>query len=78
MSTEYRVTLTRCGRGAPPEPFAVSGEDADELAFHIFVVARRRLLSRDVNVTVDLDSNTVNVYAGFQHVGEGTIERVSP
>lgn len=75
----YKVTFSRLGRGAPPEPFTVSSEnsDPDELASHIFTVARKRLISRDVEVVVDVEDLSVRVYAGFQNAGEGVLELVA-
>jgi len=84
LVSEYRVTMTRLGRGDPPPPFIVNDErhprepwDAIEEA--VFKMARKYLVSRgfDVGVVFDGEWNghaKVKVFAGFHTAGEGTVE----
>lgn len=73
----YSVSFTRLGRGGPPPDQVYEGvANADALAERIYRLARQRLISTAVEVVVDLEQGTANVYAGFQHVGEGTVTKI--
>lgn len=83
----WKFDWQRLGRGTPPPPtFVDISPDpwstlADRLAEAAYDIARPRLISRDVDVTVDLDAETysvgsVDVCAGWHHVGTGLVVRV--
>ena len=83
----WKFDWERLGRGTPPPPtFVDIAPDpwstlADRLAEAAFDIARPRLISRDVNVTVDLDAESyatgaVTVTAGWHTAGTGLVVRV--
>jgi len=79
MSTNYRVTFERIGRNHDVEPMTFEEvDDADELAALVFQRSRRYLLSREVDVVVDLEEMTGRIYTGFRPAGSFTIEEVQP
>jgi hypothetical protein len=51
----YTVQFERVGRNYDVPPLTVEGDNADEIAFHIYTYARKFLASRDVEVLVKLD-----------------------
>ncbi len=68
------VTFERIGRSHDVPPLTL--DDAltgDETAAAIYTVARRHLMSRDVEVVVDGDR--VHIFAGMHNGGGGTITR---
>lgn len=67
------VQFKRLGRNHQPPSVAVESGDPDVIAQAVFAHARRYLVSNDINVIVDLDANTVTVYAGFHIAGEGRV-----
>lgn len=80
MSDTYEVTFSRLGRGGPAGPYLMGASNVDELAETIHRRARTRLLSRAVEVAVELDEagnfGEGSVFAGAQRVGEFTVKRV--
>jgi hypothetical protein len=76
-STKYRVMFDRIGRKKEVAPLTVDARDADELAEHIYRYARPHLLSRDVEVSADLEAGKGIVFCGFNNGGTFTIERVA-
>lgn len=77
MST-YRVTFERIGRNHNVEPMSFEDvNDPDELAALIYERGRRHLMSRGVDVTVDLGDMTGRFYAGFRPAGDFTIEELA-
>ncbi|MFD4855070.1 hypothetical protein [Streptomyces atratus] len=80
--TKYRVTYQRVGRhggrnGSPaPAPLTVWAVTADGLAEHIAKDVRPYILSSGAEVTVDLETMTGSVFAGFRTAGAFTLEAV--
>jgi hypothetical protein len=74
----YRATFTRIGRNHTVPPL-VTGPVANgnELADLIYDYARPHLMSRCVDVAVDLDGLQGNIFCGFQSGGDFTLEAVT-
>lgn len=75
MRESYRVVSKRIGRGV--EPLLVQVEDADKLVQRVYDNARPQLLSRDVEVVVNLSERRGAIFAGMNNGGSFTVERVS-
>lgn len=73
MGARYHVEFSRIGRTHNPPALETTAESADELAEKVLGHARSYLLSRDIEVTVDLASLTTFIFAGVQHAGSGTV-----
>lgn len=69
----YTCTFDRIGRNHGIEPLAAAVVDADDLAAVVFEYARPHLLSRNVNVLVDLEKMTGVILCGFHTGGRFTI-----
>jgi hypothetical protein len=65
----YIVTFDRIGRNHHVPPLHRDAADADELAEAIYRYARPHLMSRDVEVVVDLDKMTGHILCGFNSGG---------
>lgn len=78
--TQFRVTYERVGRhggrsGRPaPAPLTVWAIGADGLAEHVLKDVQPYLLSRDVEVFVDLDTLRGRIFAGCNNGGTFAIE----
>ena len=68
----YTCTFERIGRNHAVPPLAVAGDDAAEIAFHIYAYARKFLASRDVEVIVSLDELRGSI--NFGRFGTFTLE----
>lgn len=73
-----RVTFARIGRNRAVPPLDVKAADADDLAEQIHRYARPHLLSRDVEVVVDLAEMRGTIFCGFQSGGSFTLEHRAP
>jgi hypothetical protein len=60
----HRVEFVRIGRNHNVPPIEVSAANADEIAEVVWRVARRHLISRDFDVTVDLDAGKGYIEGG--------------
>jgi len=74
----YLVKFERVGRNHDVAPLNVVGDDPNEIAEQIFRYAAPKLLSRDVDVHVDLSDRTGCITAGFHNAGNFTLEPVQP
>jgi hypothetical protein len=76
----YRVTFEdgRIGRRRDINPVIVNATDADELAEAVFRYAKPFLMSRDVEVSADLEAMSGTIYCGLHIGGKYTIETVDP
>lgn len=76
--TTYRVTHDRIGRNHNIKPMVFEDvTDPDELAALIFEKGKRHLMSRDVEVAVNLFDLTGFWLAGMRPAGNFTIETVN-
>lgn len=69
----YVCTFERIGRTHTVPPLVVDDGDADEIAFHVYNYARKYLLSRDVEVVVNLAELRGTIYAGMHLGGSFTL-----
>lgn len=76
---KYLVTFNdrRIGRNRQVEPLQCEADDADQLAALIYRYARPHLLSRDVEVVVDLEKMAGGIFAGIQNVGTFALTEVA-
>lgn len=65
---KYLCRFERVGRNHSVPPLGVEGDSADEIAFHIYTYAKKYLMSRGVEVSVDLEKLQGTIYCGM-HVG---------
>lgn len=72
----YRVEFDRISGNHTVPSLKVYAAHADELAEKVWRYAHPRCLSRDVTVSVDLDTMTGRVHSGFQTAGRFTIARL--
>jgi hypothetical protein len=70
---KYVVTFDRIGRSRDVAPLECDATCADELAEQVYRYARPHLLSRDVNVVVDLTAAKGEIFCGFQSGGSFSI-----
>jgi hypothetical protein len=75
--TTYRVTFDRVGRNHSVDPITATVDGVNHLAEVIYQHARPHLMSRDVEVVVDLDQGTGMVLAGFRNGGTFTVAEVT-
>lgn len=75
--TSYLVTFERIGRNHPEPMQFEDVSDADELAALVYGRARKFLLSSGVDVTVDLEKMTGNIYTGARPAGHFTIKELA-
>jgi hypothetical protein len=68
------VTFERLGRNHSVPPLTVDSADPDVIAEAVYREARKHLVSRDVEVEVDLTAGQVFVFAGFRNGGGGRVE----
>lgn len=71
--TKTIATFDRMGRNHKPPIVTVESDDPDEIAEAIYRVARKHLMSRDVEVVVNLEAMTATIYAGVQVGGSGSL-----
>lgn len=67
--SKYLATFDRISRDHDVPPLEVCGVDADELALGVYDYARRRCLSRDIEVVVNLTELRGTIYAGMHTAG---------
>lgn len=72
----YVATFDRIGRNHDVEPLNVAG-DADAIAEQVFKYAYPKLMSRDVNVVVDLEQREATIFAGFHVAGRATLTELA-
>jgi hypothetical protein len=73
---KYVVTFDRIGRNHVVQPLVVESANRlsrDDIEAHIDRYARKFLASRDVDVTVDLESGRGDIFAGIQSGGTFTV-----
>lgn len=73
----YTVTFHRVGRNHHVAPLAVDADGPDpafELAEKIYRYVRPHVMSRGVDVTVDLDTGTGQIFCGMNNGGTFTIQ----
>jgi hypothetical protein len=75
--TTYRVTFNRVGRNRSVASVTATVDGANHLAEVIHQHVRPHLMSRDVEVVVDLDKGTGMVLAGFRNGGTFTVAEVT-
>lgn len=75
--SRYVVTFDRIGRTHDVLPLVATAADADHLATLIYKYARDYLLSRDVDVVVDLAGMRGDILCGFHSGGQFTIEALA-
>ncbi|MGS2645930.1 hypothetical protein [Streptosporangium sp. G12] len=75
---QYRVTYERVGRRRDVPPLVVIAAGANHLADLIHADARPYLMSRDVEVYVDLEAMKGWISCGFNNGGQFTIEALTP
>lgn len=78
-----RISFERIGRNHNVEDLVIPGvepteHNADAIAEAVYLHARPHLMSRDVEVVVDVEGLTANIYAGFHAAGRGTITEDEP
>lgn len=72
------VTFARIGRNREVPPLDVRATDADDLAQQIHQYARPHLMSRDVEVVVDLGEMRGSIFAGCNNGGTFTLAYHAP
>jgi hypothetical protein len=72
----YQVTFDRIGRNHDVAPLTAEAGDAGQLAEVIYRYARPHLVSRDIEVSVDLGAGKGYVFAGIQTGATFTITEV--
>lgn len=77
LALSVRVTFTRIGRNSVP-PLDTKATDAHDLAEQIHRYARPHLMSRDIEVVVDLADMRGSIFAGFNNGGAFTLEHIEP
>lgn len=70
----WRVTFDRIGRHNVDPLDLPAGLEADQIAEAVFHYARPSLLSRNVNVDVDLEARKGHIFCGFHLGGTFTLE----
>jgi hypothetical protein len=75
---QYRVTYERVGRRRDVPPLVVIAAGADDLSEKVYNDVRPYLMSRDVEVSVDLESMKGFIFCGFNSGGRFTIEALTP
>lgn len=71
--TNYTVTFERIGRERNLPPLVVEADGPDHLAEVVYHHARPHLVSRDVEVVVDLGAGTGQIFCGFNNGGTFTV-----
>jgi len=71
--TRWRCEFERVGRHHDVPPVVVEAETADQLAEKVYRAVNHRLLSSAVEVVVDLEKGTGNIFCGFQSGGTFTV-----
>ena len=66
---EYLVTFERIGRNHDVQPLTVGAVSGDELAEAVYDYARPMLVSRDIEVFVNLDEGRGFIACGMAHNG---------
>ena len=72
-----RCKFDRIGRNRAVPPLTIAAKDPDEIAKAIYRYARRYVMSRDVEVTVNGDGDTPTggtIFCGCQVGGSFTLE----
>lgn len=69
----YVVTFERVGRHRDLPPLTVRARDGDHLAQEIYRYVRPSLMSRDVEIVVDVETGEGNIFCGFNNGGTFTV-----
>ena len=73
MPDTYLAKFDRISRNHNVAPLAVHG-DADAIAEQIYRYAKPKVVSRDVEIVVDLEKLSGTIFCGFHVVGSFTLE----
>ena len=73
MSTNYLATFDRVGGNHGVAPLTVAGSP-DAIAEQIFNYVKPLMISRDVDVVVDVEARAGTIFAGFHLGGHITLE----
>jgi hypothetical protein len=75
--TKFKLQFERIGRNHAIGAREFEARDADHLAEQVYDLARRHMVSRDLDVSLNLEEGNGNIYAGFHSAGTFTIEEVA-
>ena len=67
------ITFERIGRNHNVAPLTVESDNSDVIAEAVYRLARKHLVSREVDVIVDLEAGQVFIVAGYNNGGGGVV-----